>query len=679
VPMIGALPIALAGIGTALFVLPTILGTLKENFGNTMGAIGDMALHVAGSVGRVFAGIGRAAGSLVAGVAKGAFAFFADLGATMMKASDLYSTEFGKILKVGKEVFGDLSELITGEMTFKEFGDRFKVTMGEAWDSIKAIGTQVWEDLTEVAARQFRSGGEGARTAYDYVVEGFGVKDLMVLTSGNTTIGNLANDTSKLLADLPKATTVQQAYNQALAEGKEITVALVPANKQLAESTEQVSAAETVAAATTDQVTAARARLGEMIVSGIHKIGDYLAITKTATKVQQTETVAQSDAYQRMIDKIKSGGSQYDNTVMGMAGTTRYATTQMSDDWGYWADDVDTSIGQMSDALSGFSTNVGQAIADAGFAHTSYVNSVADEMHFLNVTQEQAIYSYQQYIDGINRAMGNGVDKIILTFEQFVQQWAENSDGWRQYNARMCADVQQQWADLNKSLTDMDWTLPNPEFSGGWDTIEMGAHAAGGKTRHPLAMVGERGPEVVALPVGSRVMPHGEMRGLVGSLPKFAAGGVMGLGRPTMPEINDPTSMHYINPMVTPNYSAVMRGAGAAIMRRYEIALNAWYANQRRIQHEIELQREQDEHRRRLAIMHVSDTQQQPRTNMHVSDTQQQPRTNDTAGSITINGPLIQADVNANDSQSVESFLETVSKEITGRLQSWGLSSYQYV
>ena len=55
------------------------------------------------------------------------------------------------------------------------------------------------------------------------------------------------------------------------------------------------------------------------------------------------------------------------------------------------------------------------------------------------------------------------------------------------------------------------------EWFGGWAAGGvLQAFAEGGTVKHQMALVGERGPEAIALPNGTRVMPHGEMRTALG-------------------------------------------------------------------------------------------------------------------------------------------------------------------
>ncbi|NUN94562.1 MAG: phage tail tape measure protein [Candidatus Omnitrophica bacterium] len=63
---------------------------------------------------------------------------------------------------------------------------------------------------------------------------------------------------------------------------------------------------------------------------------------------------------------------------------------------------------------------------------------------------------------------------------------------------------------------------------GGLVTVGLAgeARAGGGVTSHPIVKVGERGPELVALPAGSRVMSHADMMAAVRG---FASGGIVGL------------------------------------------------------------------------------------------------------------------------------------------------------
>jgi len=84
----------------------------------------------------------------------------------------------------------------------------------------------------------------------------------------------------------------------------------------------------------------------------------------------------------------------------------------------------------------------------------------------------------------------------------------------------------------------------------------VGHYAEGGPNKHPISIVGERGPEAVALPAGTRVLSHSDMMQAVSA---GASGG--GGGGQTI-NIN--------SPLIQNATISDPRGAEAVVMQIFE-------------------------------------------------------------------------------------------------------------
>lgn len=195
--------------------------------------------------------------------------------------------------------------------------------------------------------------------------------------------------------------------------------------------------------------------------------------------------------------------------------------------------------------------------------------------------------------------------------------------------------------------------------------------ASGGVTDHPIVKVGELGPELVALPVGSRVMSHSDM---MTAAKGFASGGVVSwwerfAGKAgTLPQIRSiggAMDFSRMNQSAVANLRYGPQGDGSAQAWLREMAyLNEMYANQSRAGNERML-----DLRSALSL----------RTGVGGIDSALSARGGSGAagtggGSVTITGPLVHIDrVDASSAGEVDAFLEKTSEAFFSRLSAKGM------
>lgn len=247
-----------------------------------------------------------------------------------------------------------------------------------------------------------------------------------------------------------------------------------------------------------------------------------------AAKASEDHIGALSDQFSEASQLYQTAGAEFD----------RFVEKQVSG----WKKIETSSTSLFSGAIGsgptrGGSTSIqleGPTLAGMISGSANTLRYTLEEVLAVTGRSFSSIYSdFLEYFNQQIRLWKGGSEVFVLSLEEWVNEIIANSTGLRAQFAEnfdslagainlasdgIVADLKR----VNDAIASTSTSTRSIA-----DPVAGNRRAAGGLTSHPIVKVGERGPELVALPVGSRVMSNAAMRSAARG---FASGGVLKAG-----------------------------------------------------------------------------------------------------------------------------------------------------
>ena len=308
-----------------------------------------------------------------------------------------------------------------------------------------------------------------------------------------------------------------------------------------------------------------------------------------------------SPALSRMLEKIeantkamessKGAFGAYRSGLEGISTSARQAAdaiAQVGDKIigpGGWQQIKTDAESLFSGKLGGTTRAVSGSIQIEGTTLAGILTGAADQVKFSlsqileasGQTFSDLYRDFMKYFHSQIELWQHGSEQVVLSVEEWANQIVQNSVGLQRAltsNFDTLAGAIDLTSDtIVESLKRVTSAIAETSrvtrtFSDPTGTGTRG-FAAGGVTPHPIVKVGERGPELAALPVGTRIMSHSDMMSAVKG---FASGGVVTVDaalRQLQSRLNNPGNLY-------------VQGIGNTGSILTEIALNnyLWRYNQ---------------------------------------------------------------------------------------------------
>ena len=435
---------------------------------------------------------------------------------------------------------------------------------------------------------------------------------------------------------------------------------------------------------------------GEVYNVAAAKIGDTTRNISPALKELLKNIESNSLAMQAGIGPTGSYGSALDS-LSTSAKQAAAAIAQVGDKIigpGGWQQIKTDAESLFSGKLGGTTRAVTGSIQIEGTTLAGILTGAADQVKFSlsqileasGQTFSDLYRDFMKYFHSQIELWQHGSEQVVLSVEEWANQIVQNSVGLQRAltsNFDTLAGAIDLTSDtIVESLKRVTSAIAETSrvtrtFSDPTGTGTRG-FAAGGVTPHPIVKVGERGPELAALPIGTRIMSHSDMMSAVKG---FASGGVVTVDaalRQLQSRLNNPGNLY-------------VQGIGNTGSILTEIALNnyLWRYNQthpvtsgaqdtgQRGYAEAMIQRNE-----RIRQARIQDTSARASGSLSTgfSGIDAGLANRGTSGAtINIHGPLIEVkSVNASDQRDIdnlgEKVLRVLDKEIFGKLSAKGLS-----
>jgi len=218
-----------------------------------------------------------------------------------------------------------------------------------------------------------------------------------------------------------------------------------------------------------------------LVLSAIKAFMDWQKATDDLARRQEVNaqsTELQNTRIQEHIDRLRELGVAVDEQAMGemTAGEKIKALRQMMRDHNF----------EMIEGVIQKSQESSRALIDMQQETATQVGDISEDIYMAHKHAWDLSLSRSPSILACAEQSFGALAELVWGVVRQVMDWL---DGLRAA-----------WDSVVGAL---------PGFAGGG---VIPGFQAGGVVQHRIVQVGERGPELVALPVGSRVMPHGEMR-----------------------------------------------------------------------------------------------------------------------------------------------------------------------
>ncbi|MCL4735378.1 MAG: phage tail tape measure protein [Candidatus Omnitrophica bacterium] len=427
----------------------------------------------------------------------------------LLKTSDVQEYE-GNLARVGDQIYriNDLSKRAAGD------------GIPKAAQEIRALNT-----YTGDGAYKLEVYGDTLQVTNERIAGAVNHLDALagVLGLSTTQTGQAIKETKEYLRthsltkdEVALAAEQINKWNQELGRARDESEAASRSNKELADSFEETArkaenAGKEIEAFYTGAMRTTK-RFGGSVQESISEFGDIFSEAEARLGSYQNVLNEFFKYIQLMNRRIRAGAdttvlsmSQWIEQVLGittekLTQTTEQATRQYELGYEKWralaVEYKDDAMKIMNEFWVSFARTQSLGLDTAGNAMDDYYRDMVDKL------DRTARASKQSSLDSID-ALRRQSDAV----KGLATDWTASS--------RTIAIAAKQAKDAVTQISGMG---PN----------RIRGFAGGGVTDHSIVMVGERGPELAALPVGTRILSHADMmQAAAGGVKGFADGGVV--------------------------------------------------------------------------------------------------------------------------------------------------------